>query len=242
MLDSLRRKDTRPATSGTPQSPYQRMQQALSPAPSPAQPATPGAAASHASATPHADALLDATSSDTRITSSVINAPVSQAVVSTDANEDTVSRLIVGPDINLKGAEITDCDTLVVEGRVEASMDSRVIQIAAIGTFVGTAGVDTADIRGHFDGELTVRKQLIIRSTGRVTGKIRYGKVSIEEGGELSGEIGAIGSANSGSAAGSAPGSAAGSGMGPMPSTGNGRIASHADGAARHPGSAPRTS
>ena len=40
------------------------------------------------------------------------------------------SRLIVGPDIKLKGAEITDCDTLVVEGRVEASMDARVIQIA----------------------------------------------------------------------------------------------------------------
>jgi hypothetical protein len=28
------------------------------------------------------------------------------------------SRLIVGPDIKLKGVEITDCDTLVVEGTV----------------------------------------------------------------------------------------------------------------------------
>src|SRR5438309_11816357 len=28
---------------------------------------------------------------------------------------ETVSKLIVGPDIKLKGAEITDCDTLVVE-------------------------------------------------------------------------------------------------------------------------------
>src|SRR5262245_4133854 len=45
------------------------------------------------------------------------------------------SKLIVGPDIKLKGAEITDCDTLVVEGRVEASMDSRVIQISEQGTF-----------------------------------------------------------------------------------------------------------
>src|SRR6202008_4334958 len=89
-----------------------------------------------------------------------------------------VSKLIVGPDIKLKGAEITDCDTLVVEGRVEASMDSRVIQIAAIGMFVGKAGVDTAEIRGQFEGELTARKQLIIRAGGRVTGKIRYGKVS----------------------------------------------------------------
>ncbi|HYD33863.1 MAG TPA: polymer-forming cytoskeletal protein, partial [Methylophilaceae bacterium] len=27
------------------------------------------------------------------------------------------SRLIVGPDVKLRGAEIQDCDTLVVEGR-----------------------------------------------------------------------------------------------------------------------------
>ena len=38
------------------------------------------------------------------------------------------SQLIVGPNIKLKGVEITDCDTLVVEGHVEATMDSRMIQ------------------------------------------------------------------------------------------------------------------
>jgi cytoskeletal protein CcmA (bactofilin family) len=108
------------------------------------------------------------------------------------AGEETVSKLIVGPDIKLKGAEITDCDTLVVEGRVEASMDSRVIQIAEHGVFVGKVGIDVAEIRGHFEGELTARKQLVIRSTGHVSGKIRYGKVAIEEGGELSGDIAAI--------------------------------------------------
>jgi len=105
---------------------------------------------------------------------------------------ETVSKLIVGPDIKLKGAEITDCDTLVVEGRVEASMDSRVIQIAEHGVFVGKAGIDVAEIRGRFEGELTARKQLIIRSTGKLSGKVRYGKVAIEEGGELSGDIAAL--------------------------------------------------
>jgi cytoskeletal protein CcmA (bactofilin family) len=116
-----------------------------------------------------------------------------------DKGEESVSKLIVGPDIKLKGAEITDCNTLVVEGRVEAAMESRVLQIAEIGEFVGKAGVDMAEIRGNFDGELTVRKQLVIRATGHVSGKIRYGKLSIEEGGELSGDIAAIGSALSSS-------------------------------------------
>lgn len=99
------------------------------------------------------------------------------------------SKLIVGPDIKLKGVEITDCDTLVVEGRVEASMDSRVIQIAEHGVYSGTVGIDVAEIHGRFEGELTARKQLIIHSTGRVSGTIRYGKLSIEEGGEISGTI-----------------------------------------------------
>jgi cytoskeletal protein CcmA (bactofilin family) len=105
---------------------------------------------------------------------------------------ESVSKLIVGPDIKLKGAEITDCDTLVVEGRVEASMDSRAIQIAEHGVFVGKAGIDVAEIRGRFEGELTARKQLVIRATGRVSGKVRYGKVAIEEGGEISGDIAAL--------------------------------------------------
>ena len=99
------------------------------------------------------------------------------------------SKLTVGPNIKLKGVEITDCDTLVVEGLVEATMDSRVIQIAEQGEFKGSAEIDIAEIRGVFDGNLTVREKLVIHSTGKVTGKIRYGKIVIEEGGQLSGEI-----------------------------------------------------
>lgn len=105
---------------------------------------------------------------------------------------ETGSRLIVGPDVKLKGAEILDCDTLVVEGRVEATMDSRVIRIAEEGSFSGKVGIDIAEVHGHFEGELTARQQLIIHATGKVSGKIRYGKMLIEEGGEISGEIRAL--------------------------------------------------
>lgn len=106
------------------------------------------------------------------------------------------SKLIVGPDVKLKGVEITDCDTLVVEGRVESALDSRVIQIAENGVFNGAASIDIAEIRGRFDGELTARKQLVIHASGRVAGKIRYGNIKIEEGGEISGDVGSLGSAN----------------------------------------------
>jgi cytoskeletal protein CcmA (bactofilin family) len=103
--------------------------------------------------------------------------------------DEAGSKLIVGPNIKLKGVEITDCDTIVVEGLVEATIFSRVIQIAEQGAFKGAAEIDIAEIRGAFDGELTVRQKLVIFSTGKVSGKIRYGKLVIEEGGQLSGDV-----------------------------------------------------
>lgn len=99
------------------------------------------------------------------------------------------SKLTVGPNIKLKGVEITDCDTLVVEGTVEATMDSRVMHITEIGAFKGNAQVDYAEIHGAFNGELIVREKLVIYATGRVGGKIRYGKLVIQEGGQMMGDI-----------------------------------------------------
>jgi cytoskeletal protein CcmA (bactofilin family) len=120
-------------------------------------------------------------------------APAPQSNTSTN---EVGSKLIVGPNIKLKGVEITDCDTLVVEGFVEATMDSRVIQIAERGAFKGSAEIDIAEIRGEFDGDLTVRQKLVIYATGKVSGKIRYGKVVIEEGGQLAGDV-QVGTASS---------------------------------------------
>jgi cytoskeletal protein CcmA (bactofilin family) len=111
----------------------------------------------------------------------------STSIEKTDERKE--ARLVVGPDIKMKGAEISDCDTLVVQGRMEATLDSRVLEIAEHGVFQGTIAVDQATIHGRFEGELTVRKQLIIEGTGKVSGKIRYAKISIKEGAELAGEV-----------------------------------------------------
>ena len=108
---------------------------------------------------------------------------------SSASSDSSGSKLTVGPNIKLKGVEITDCDTLVVEGTVEATMNSRVIQIAEQGAFRGSAEIDIAEIHGEFNGNLTVRQKLVIFSTGKVSGSIRYGKIVIEEGGQLSGDI-----------------------------------------------------
>jgi cytoskeletal protein CcmA (bactofilin family) len=99
------------------------------------------------------------------------------------------SKLCVGPKIKLKGVEISDCDVLVVEGEVEATVNSKAMQIAKPGTLKGHVAIDVAEIFGEFAGELTARAKLIVHGTGRVSGKIRYGKLIVAEGGELSGDV-----------------------------------------------------
>jgi cytoskeletal protein CcmA (bactofilin family) len=116
--------------------------------------------------------------------------PAHEAPKTAEKPEDRKeAKLIVGPDIKMKGVEVTDCDTLVVEGRIEATLDSRVLQIAEKGVFSGIVAVDSAEIHGRLEGELTVRKQLVVHATGRLSGKIRYARIKVEEGAELSGEI-----------------------------------------------------
>jgi cytoskeletal protein CcmA (bactofilin family) len=116
---------------------------------------------------------------------SVQDAP--KAAASGDDRKE--AKLVVGPDIKMKGVEVNDCDTLQVEGRIEATLDARVLQISEKGIFCGTVAVDSAEIHGRLEGELTVRKQLVVHATGRLSGKIRYARIKVEEGAELSGEI-----------------------------------------------------
>jgi cytoskeletal protein CcmA (bactofilin family) len=144
------------------------------------------AAANHPSATP---ALIP--SSARAPTPAAAPAPA-QPVPEARSEDGAGSKLIVGPNIKLKGVEIEDCDTLVVEGRIEATMVSRAIQIAESGSFAGKVDVDIAEVRGSFQGELTARKKLVIHASGRVAGKIRYGKILVQEGGEMSGDVASL--------------------------------------------------
>lgn len=101
-------------------------------------------------------------------------------------------KLIVGRNIVLSG-QITACDKLVVEGRVDATLtESRVIEITSTGVFKGAAEIDEALIGGTFEGKLICRGRLLIRSTGKIKGEIRYGQLEIELGGELIGDINTV--------------------------------------------------
>src|SRR5262245_34850679 len=114
-------------------------------------------------------------------------APATGAAV--QSGEPAGSKLFVGTNIKLKGVEISDCDVLVIEGQVEATILSHTMQISKPGTLKGNATIDVAEIQGEFSGELTARKRLVVHGSGRVCGTIRYGQLIVSEGGEVSGDV-----------------------------------------------------
>ncbi|MEO1016155.1 MAG: polymer-forming cytoskeletal protein [Pseudomonadota bacterium] len=169
----FRRKDSDPAETGSVTS----MPNANRPAPdNKPQPDMPRRTVEMASASASAPANIERSRSGSTPPAAVSN--------------PEAKRLIVGNGISLSG-EITACDRLVVEGRVQVTLnETKAIEITESGQFTdGKAEVEEAEISGVYEGELTVRNRLLIRGTGRVQGTVRYGELQIERGGRLSGQV-----------------------------------------------------
>jgi len=106
-------------------------------------------------------------------------------------NEVDRRTMIVGAGMSFSG-DIGSCDRLIVEGAITARLPKcQHVMIAETGVFSGHASTDNADVRGRFDGELVVRKRLLIRAGGHVSGNVTYGEIEIEieSGGGISGTI-----------------------------------------------------
>jgi cytoskeletal protein CcmA (bactofilin family) len=98
-------------------------------------------------------------------------------------------KMVVGREICLSG-EIKSCDTLVVEGRVEADLkDCRTLVVLASGVVKGNATVERCEISGLFEGDLTARQHLLLRATGRIIGSVTYEQLEVERGGSITGRM-----------------------------------------------------
>ena len=123
---------------------------------------------------------------------------------SSAASEGSERKLTVGKGLSLAG-EITSCDILVVEGKVEAKLsDGKLLEITEAGQFRGSVEIENADIAGRYDGQLVVHGRLTVRSTGRISGTVKYGELEVNAGGQIIGEVqvaggGVQGAATSGS-------------------------------------------
>lgn len=109
------------------------------------------------------------------------------------SNQQDAKTLTISRDISLKG-DIAECDSLIVEGHIEGTLDSaRALEVSRGGRFVGSAKAETATISGRFDGDLQVVSALRITASGKVTGTVSYGRLEIEQGGEVLGDISVYG-------------------------------------------------
>ena len=107
----------------------------------------------------------------------------------TVGNYGESKKLLIGREIVLSG-EISACEKLVVEGCVETKISAcREIEVAESGLFKGEAEIEIAEISGAFEGNISASNLLVVRSTGRVTGKVLVRQLEVERGGEISGEI-----------------------------------------------------
>ncbi len=106
--------------------------------------------------------------------------------------DDEANRLTVGRNICLNG-EITACDKLVVDGRVEATLsDAHTIEVSPSGYFKGNADVMETEISGKFEGTLIAKNILTIHKNGRIEGSVRYGRIVIEAGGQIIGDMASL--------------------------------------------------
>lgn len=107
----------------------------------------------------------------------------------TPSNGSEERTLKVGKGLSLAG-EITSCDVLVVEGKVEAKLnEGKMLEIAEAGQFRGSVEIENADIAGRFDGQLLVHGRLTVRSTGRISGMVKYSELEVNAGGQIIGEM-----------------------------------------------------
>ena len=96
---------------------------------------------------------------------------------------------LVGP----AGGCLTRYETAAGVDELQDQIDALQAEVALLRTQLdGKAEVETCEVKGTVEGELTVRGRLVIRATGRVLGKVRYLDLHIEPGGKLAGQIEAL--------------------------------------------------
>jgi hypothetical protein len=99
---------------------------------------------------------------------------------------DPSETLTIGRRIRLI-AKQCECTELLVEGHLEATAVAQFLLVSEGGRFVGSAEVELAEIRGHFEGNLTATEKLVIHASGVVSGTARYQEIIIEAGGTIMG-------------------------------------------------------
>jgi cytoskeletal protein CcmA (bactofilin family) len=96
--------------------------------------------------------------------------------------------LLVREDTIIKG-EIRNCRQAEIYGYVEGDIAAKKLMVHQGGQCYGTVKSETAEVQGTLQGDVAVTQLINIRKTGSVSGNVRYGRLAMEEGANLSAEV-----------------------------------------------------
>jgi len=100
----------------------------------------------------------------------------------------TVETTIISDSSNFKGNIETE-GTLIVHGSVTGMIKCGSLEILQEGYVDANVEAENVSVAGKFQGEMICSGRLNILSTGKVIGEIAYGRLSIESGGQLAGNL-----------------------------------------------------
>jgi cytoskeletal protein CcmA (bactofilin family) len=95
---------------------------------------------------------------------------------------------IIGEDLIVKG-EIRSGGRIEVRGYIEGSVSAEHVSIQPGGRVFGTLTADSAEVFGTMQGKVAIKQLINIGSTGVVSGDVRYGRLSMAAGGDLSADV-----------------------------------------------------
>jgi len=99
-----------------------------------------------------------------------------------------VETTIVSHSCNFQGTIETE-GNLIVYGTVTGMLRCGSLEILPEGDVDANVEAENVSVAGKFQGEMTCNGKLNILSTGKVIGQIAYGRLSIESGGQLAGNL-----------------------------------------------------
>lgn len=102
---------------------------------------------------------------------------------------DGVLRNHLAAGTEVKGDIITQGD-IRIDGKVNGSITSKgKLVVGNTGLIEGEVKCITANVSGTLSGVIQVSEMLKVQATGKISGEISYGKLSVEPGAELEGKL-----------------------------------------------------
>ncbi len=95
---------------------------------------------------------------------------------------------IIDKDLSVDGS-VTSKGRLVINGTIKGKLNGETVIIAEDGEVYSDAEITSMTVGGIFEGEINAHQELIILSTGKVTGRVICKDLIVESGGKLNAEV-----------------------------------------------------